>query len=127
VRTHLVAAAVLTVLAATPAGHAQSDQEAAKQGRTEFEKICANCHGDAPGKTKIGPSLFGVVGRESGTAPGFTFTTAMKEAHITWTAEQLDKYLENPRGMVPGTKMGYAGVKQAEQRHAVVAYLETLH
>jgi cytochrome c len=127
-RGHAIALGMAALLMSAASGQAQV-QEAAlvADGKVDFNKVCGNCHADQPGKSKIGPSLFGVVGRESGTDGNFTYSSAMKGAHLTWDAQTLDKYLENPKGMVPGTKMGYAGVKQADQRQALIAYLNSLH
>lgn len=74
----------------------------------------------------IGPSLFGVVGREAGTIPGFHYSPANKNSGITWTPEKLDPYLTNPKAIVPGTTMMFAGLKDAQQRADLIAYLATL-
>jgi cytochrome c len=132
-RNLTVAALVLGLISIRTVGQAQITQEAAldpaaaKDGQAQFAKICGNCHADAPGKTKVGPSLFGVVGRESGSLEGFTYSSAMKNAHITWTPDTLDRYVESPKVIVPGTRMGYTGMKQSNDRHALIAYLNSLH
>ena len=74
----------------------------------------------------IGPSLAGVFGRRAGTLPGFEFSQAMKDSGLTWNQANLDRYLTDPRGVVPGTTMAYGGVKDAAQRQAVINYLKTL-
>src|SRR6266436_4212550 len=66
---------------------------------------CSGCHATAPGVNKIGPSLAGVVGRRSGTAAGYDYSSAMKSANITWDDGTLDKFLAGPAGFVHGTKM----------------------
>lgn len=87
---------------------------------------CKACHTAEPGKNRIGPSLYGVVGRMSGAEPGFNYSPAMKNAHIVWTPENLNKYLTNPKAVVPGNKMAFPGVKDPKEREDVISYLETL-
>jgi cytochrome c len=87
---------------------------------------CAACHSTDRGENGIGPSLAGVFGRRAGTLAGFEYSQAMKDAGLTWNQANLDRYLENPRGVVPGTTMAYNGVKDAAQRQAVINYLKTL-
>jgi cytochrome c len=81
----------------------------------------------APGENRIGPTLFGVIGRKAGSVPGFHYTADHKKLDITWDAVNLDKYLANPRAMVPDTSMIYAGLKDDAERAYLVAYLETPH
>jgi cytochrome c len=71
--------------------------------------------------------LFGVVGRSAGGVPGFQYTADHKRLGFTWDAATLDKYLTNPRAMVPDTTMIYAGLKDDAERADLIAYLETLH
>ena len=75
----------------------------------------------------VGPSLFGVVGRKSGSVEGFHYSEANKSADLTWTPEVLDRYLAAPKDVVPGTIMPYPGLKDDAKRADVIAYLETLH
>jgi len=94
-------------------------------GQTVFAARCAACHSTKPDDNKIGPSLAGIVGSKSGTVPGFNFSTAMKEANLTWDDANLDKYLANPNGFVHGTKM-FVNLPNETDRENVVAYLNTL-
>lgn len=87
---------------------------------------CAACHSTTPGKTIIGPSLAHVYGRKAGSLAGFQYSDAMKGSGLTWTSSNLDAFLTNPAGKVPGTLMGLAGIKDAAQRKAIVDYLKTL-
>lgn len=91
-----------------------------------FKTQCAVCHSPLPGKNGIGPSLFGVVGRTSGQVEKFRYSAANKKGHLTWDAATLDKYLQSPRTVVPGTTMTYAGLKNDTQRADLIAYLATL-
>ena len=96
----------------------------AKAGQAVFSR-CASCHSTAPGVNKIGPSLAGIVGSQSGALPGFHFSTAMKNAKVTWDDAALDKFLTNPNGVVHGTSMFFS-VPKATDRQNVIAYLDTL-
>lgn len=92
-------------------------------GKAVFAK-CMICHSVEPGVNKLGPSLNGVVGRKAGTLAGFDYSPAMKSAKITWTPQKLDTYLTNPRAMVAGTKMIFAGLSNPADRANVIAYLQ---
>ena len=86
---------------------------------------CMGCHSTKAGENKIGPSLAGVVGRKSGSAPGNDYSPALKSAGITWDEQELDKDLTNPPADVHGTKM-VISVPSAQDRLNVIAYLMTL-
>jgi cytochrome c len=103
---------------------ARADGDAAK-GEAIFKKYCTVCHTTEAGKNKIGPSLHGVVGRKSASVDGFQYSDAMKKADKTWDEKTLDTYLTNPKEMVPGTKMIFAGLKKADERKDLIAYLAT--
>ena len=103
---------------------AKADGDAAA-GKTAFNK-CAICHSVKDGENKIGPSLYGVVGRKSHSEPGYTYSEAMKAYDVTWDPETLDHYLVDPRKVVVGTKMIFIGLKNDDERANVIAYLATL-
>jgi len=86
---------------------------------------CTTCHVLAQGQNRIGPSLYGVVGRTSGSVPGYTYSAAHKNSHIVWTEPVLYQYLLAPQAYVPGTKMAYSGLKDAQKRADVIAYLKS--
>ena len=116
-------ALALSILFAAAAGpDMAADVEA---GKVAFKK-CALCHTTEAGKNKIGPSLFGVVGRKSATLENFNYSEGMKKFDHTWDEETLDTYLADPRATVPGTKMIFPGIKDKAERDDVIAYLETL-
>jgi cytochrome c len=97
---------------------------AATPGAADFSR-CAGCHSTQAGQNKIGPSLAGVFDRPSGSVPGYNYSGAMKNAHLTWDEQTLDKFLQNPGGLVHGTKM-FATVPDADTRQRVIAYLKSL-
>ena len=113
---------LVTVLGSSSGAFAAGDPAA---GQRVFGTHCAACHATEAGQNKIGPSLAGIVGSKSGTVPGFDFSTAMKNADITWDEANLDKYLANPTGFVHGTKM-FVNLPSESDRQNVIAYLETL-
>jgi cytochrome c len=86
---------------------------------------CAGCHSTQAGQNKIGPSLDGAFGRTSGSVPGYNYSAALKNAHLTWDEQTLDKFLQNPGGLVHGTKM-FVSVPDAKTRQRVIAYLKSL-
>ena len=95
-------------------------------GKTAFKK-CVLCHATEAGKsTKVGPSLFGVVGRKAAALGDYNYSEAMKKFDRIWDAETLDAYLADPRAAVPGTKMISPGIKDAKERQNIIAYLATL-
>lgn len=84
---------------------------------------CRTCHMIEDGKNAVGPTLYGVVGREAGSVGGFNYSDANANADVTWTAEVLYDYLKAPRDFMPGTRMAFAGIKDAQDRADLIAYL----
>lgn len=114
---------MLSALGLAFAGQASAaDVEA---GKKVFNK-CAACHSIEPGKTKVGPSLWGVVGRKAGTLEGYSYSAAIKESGLTWDVPTLEKYLAKPSDVVKGSKMAFAGIKNPTELADVIAYLQTL-
>ena len=98
----------------------------ASRGAALFNR-CALCHSsNKGGGNKIGPNLFGVVGRKAGSYPGFSYSTALKKSGITWSPAKLDAWIATPQKLVPGNNMPFAGIPDAGQRADIVAYLTTL-
>lgn len=91
---------------------------------------CKACHKVEEGGKGVGPHLFGIVGRPVASLPDYAYSDAMKEygaGGVVWDHDRLAIYLENPREVVPGTKMAFAGLPKDEQRRDVICYLDTLH
>lgn len=97
---------------------------ASDPGKAAFA-ICSACHAVTEGAASgVGPNLAGVVGRKAGSVAGFAYSDAMKGSAITWTESELDAYLADPVGKVPGTTMTAGAVRDAAQRVAIIAYLK---
>jgi nitrite reductase (NO-forming) len=101
---------------------AASPQGDAVAGRQVFKK-CQACHSLDAGKTILGPSLAGIVGRKSGAEPDFNYSPAMKQAALTWDPPTLDAYLAEPAKIVPGNRMPFPGLKTDHDRQDVIAFL----
>jgi cytochrome c len=109
------------------AGGALADGDAA-EGEKVFKK-CKTCHQVGPdAKNRVGPELNGIVGRTAGAAEGFKYSGAMMAKAgegFVWTEENIDAYLADPKGYIPGNKMTFAGLKKEDDREDVIAYLKT--
>ena len=121
----MVGAALALTLAAGAAQAAAAGN--AMNGMNVFNDNCAVCHTNERGApNKIGPNLFGVVGRKSATAPGYMYSMAMMNANLTWDEGQLNQFLAGPQKKVAGTKMGFPGFSDPGDEADVIAYLATL-
>lgn len=95
------------------------------EGRRYFDANCAACHSTSPGENRIGPSLARIIGRKSGTAPGFKYSPGLRAANIRWTGESLDRWLQRPTNDVHTTRM-MISVRSRTDRQNLIAYLQTL-
>ncbi len=96
-------------------------------GDADTKKYCVSCHNFAEGAgAKIGPDLYGVVGRPVASAAGFDYSSAIKKHSGPWTFAELNEWLYSPRAYAPGTKMSFAGIENDKARGDVIAYLRTL-
>ena len=110
-------ALLLTVAASSPA-LAAGDQQ---HGKEVYER-CMGCH--AIGREVVGPDHAGLYGRKAGSLPDYDYSPAMRAFGQVWDDATLDRFLTNPRGVVPGTKMGFAGIPDAQDRADLIAYLK---
>jgi cytochrome c len=98
----------------------------AEKGENSARK-CAACHTFGKGEpNKVGPNLYGVVGRPHASVAGFNYSAAMKaKAGTPWTIEELNKFLANPKAAVPGTTMAFGGLPRGSERADVITFLNT--
>lgn len=113
-------AAVMAAGAAQAAGGAAGD---AARGKTVFAR-CAACHDLNTGAVRMGPSLKGIVGRPSGSVANFGYSAGMKGKGVVWGPDTLDAFLTGPMKYVPGTRMAFPGLSNAQDRADVIAYLK---
>jgi cytochrome c len=107
-------------LAALPAPYNQANLE---NGENRFA-LCRSCHTITQGGTDMtGPNLFGVMGRQAGTKPGYNYSQALRTANFVWDGPHLNTWLEHPQTTLPGTRMTFAGIPNADDRRDVIAYL----
>ena len=96
-----------------------------ERGETAAKK-CQACHTFNKGEpNRVGPNLYGVVGRDRASVPGFNYSAAMKGKGGKWTIEDLNAFLTNPRGSIPGTSMSFAGLPRGSERADIITYLNT--
>ena len=110
-------------------GSAVAQETAVEAGEAQFRK-CLSCHKvGADAFNTIGPVLNEVLGRQAGTYPNFNYSQVMVEAGqegLVWTADTMNTFLASPRKFLPGNKMTFAGMRSAEDRSNLIAYLRTL-
>lgn len=93
-------------------------------GEKSFAK-CRACHQvGEKARNGVGPKLNGLFGRVAGTVEGYNYSAANKNSGITWTEENFGKYIQNPRGFMPGNKMAFAGIKNETEVANLTAYLK---
>lgn len=108
------------LVASLPAPYNAGDVE---NGRRQFG-TCRSCHTLVQGGPElVGPNLWGVFGRAAASHGGYEYSQPLRDSGIVWTPEELDRWLENPRERVPGTKMVFAGIRDPIRRRDLIAYL----
>ncbi len=92
-------------------------------GQRQFRR-CQSCHtlGEG-GRHTVGPNLFGVIDRTAADASGFSYSRALSQSGLTWDHDTLDAWIENPRELVPGNRMSFVGLRNADDRRDVIAYI----
>lgn len=121
-------AAAMTVLACLAwAGPNEASTPGDPQAGAQSFAVCGACHSTQPGGAAlIGPNLWSIVGRPLASVPGFEYSPDLKAAGGTWTRERLDQFLASPMTFAPGTRMGFVGIADPQERANVIAYLATL-
>ncbi|MCB1380357.1 MAG: cytochrome c family protein [Alphaproteobacteria bacterium] len=120
-KSRLAAITAMTLGTILVAGGAQAGDAA--KGQKVFLK-CKACHEVATEKNKVGPHLKGLFGRAAGSVEGYAYSDAMKSSGIVWGEDTLKTYLADPKGVVPNTKMVFAGLKKEEDIENIISYLE---
>lgn len=126
--TETAAAAPAATVAPAAAPAATMDFASMTTDAAAGEKVfalCRSCHVLDEGVNRVGPSLHKIVGRTSGSDAGYNYSDANKNSGVTWSTDVLFEYLEDPKGFMPGTKMAFPGIKDAQDRANLVAYLES--
>ena len=101
---------------------------AQEDGQILFNNSCRTCHSVKQGDNRLGPSLYGIVGRKSAALTNYGYSYAMANADLTWDKATLDKFIANPEGVVRGNNMQpYGGMPSAADRAKLIAYLEASH
>ena len=118
-----VVLSILSVALVAGSPTARAGDTSPVDGAELYEDACANCHSMTPGRHKKGPSLAGIIGRRAGTTEGYDYSEALSGANITWTPENLGKFLAGPREMIPGTRMKLRPPLSPEEVSAVMKYL----
>lgn len=107
-------------LAALPAPYSEADLA---NGRRQFRR-CSSCHTIAEdARNLVGPNLHGLFSRSAGEVEGFNYSAAVRDSGIEWSPEHLDSWLQDPRGYIPGNRMSFVGLRDANDRRDVIAYL----
>jgi cytochrome c len=119
-RPLLAAAAIAVVLS--------SGSTRAEDLEITFNDHCRECHSFVKDDNRLGPSLYGVVGRKAGTEPGYDYTQSMKESGVTWDVATLDKWIADPGALVPGNGMSppYSGIDDPAIRKRIIAFLQSI-
>lgn len=93
-----------------------------------YNDHCRECHSFVKDDNRLGPSLYGVVGRKAGVLPGYAFSQSLKDSGVTWDEPTLDKWIADPDAVISGNQMSppYGGVADAETRKKIIAYLKSI-
>jgi cytochrome c len=92
----------------------------------QFNGHCRECHSFVKNDNRLGPTLYGVVGRKAGTVPGFNYSDSIKGANIVWDEKTLDQWITNPGAVIPGNNMAalFNGIDDASIRAKIISFLK---
>lgn len=111
---------------AFPAAQVSANEGDAQAGKLVFNNACRTCHTLTPGDARLGPDLAGIVGRKAGTGQGYSYSSAMKNADLTWDEANLDRFIADPNAVVPNNNMKpYTGMSSEKDRSDLIAYLKS--
>ena len=121
-----IAAPILALLLHSMLFSAPAVAGDAETGAKLFKRLCSGCHNIGPSvRSSFGPELNGIIDRPAGSAQDYQYSTAMKSSGIVWTRDKLTQYLQDPKGVVPGTRMIFWGLSDEEKIDNLLAYLQT--
>ncbi|MGZ0703778.1 c-type cytochrome [Pseudomonas piscis] len=121
-----IAVSILTLLLPSMLCSAPALAGDAEAGAKLFKRLCSGCHNIGPSvRSSFGPELNGIIDRPAGSAQDYQYSTAMKSSGIVWTRDKLTQYLQDPKGVVPGTRMIFWGLSDEEKIDNLLAYLQT--
>jgi cytochrome c len=123
-RQFALSLAALMAISADALGQDTAAKSAADSELT-FNNVCRTCNTLKEGDNRLGPNLHNIIGRKAGSVPDYAYSSAMKDAGLTWDKATLDRFIANTDQVVPGNKMKpYGGLTSAEERAKIIAFLE---
>jgi cytochrome c len=124
-RQFALSLAALLAISADALGQDTAAKSVPADSQLAFNNVCRTCHTLKEGDNRLGPNLHNIIGRKAGSVPEYAYSSAMKDANLTWDKATLDRFIANPDQVVPGNKMKpYGGLTSAEERAKIIAFLE---
>ena len=124
-RQFALSLAAVMAISADALGQDTAAKSAGTDSELAFNNVCRTCHTLKEGDNRLGPNLHNIIGRKAGSVPDYAYSSAMKDAGLTWDKATLDRFIANPDQVVPGNKMKpYGGLTSAEERAKIIAFLE---
>lgn len=125
-KARLLSALVVCSALAAPLSAQAEDGGMTEAGRQIFNHNCTACHSLETSKNTFGPSLIGVVGRQAASMPRFSYSEAMKNSGLTWTEDNLRKWVADNEALVPGTRMRHVSITDQAQQDYLISFLRSL-
>lgn len=126
-RTLAAISAMTFMLLSSSHGQEPTRQGADDSGRLLFNNACRTCHTTRDGDNRLGPHLYKIMGRKAGSLPGYGYSAAMKDADLVWNEENLERFIADPDGLVPGNNMKpFGGLASSEDRRRIVSFLRSV-
>ena len=117
--------AALLAISADALGQDTAAKSVGADSQLVFNNVCRTCHTLREGDNRLGPNLHNIIGRKAGSVPDYGYSSAMKDADLTWDRTTLDHFIANPDQVVPGNRMKpYGGLTSAEERAKIIDFLE---
>jgi cytochrome c len=124
-RQFALSLAALLAISPDAFGQDRAAKSAATEGQLTFNNVCRTCHTLKEGDNRLGPNLHNIIGRKAGSVSDYGYSSAMKDADLTWDTKTLDRFIANPDQVVPGNRMKpYGGLTSAEERAKIIAFLQ---